>query len=160
MNDPSANVLSPDELRTLTGVLDEIIPASADGRLPGAGALGLADAIAEAMRKTPDLRPAVVQGLAALAELAGGRGSPDFAALPGDVRVELLNELTAAQPAFLPGLIFHTYVGYYQHPRVLEGLGMEPRPPHPEGYDLEPGDLGLLDAVRRRPPMYRIPEGS
>lgn len=161
MNDPDASPgLSPDETRTLTGVLDEIIPPSADGQLPGAGALGLAAAIDEAMRKTPDLRPAVVQGLTALAELAAGRGSPDFAALPGDVRLELLNELAAAQPAFLPGLIFHTYVGYYQDPRVLQGLGMEPRPPHPEGYELETGDLSLLDPVRRRPPMYRNPKGS
>ncbi len=161
MNDPSAPPgLSPDETRTLTGVLDEIIPPSPDGRLPGAGALGLAAAIDAAMRRTPDLRPAVVQGLAALAERAAGRGSPDFARLPGDVRLELLDELAATQPAFLPGLVFHTYVGYYQDPRVLQRLGMEPRPPHPQGYELETGDLGLLESVRRRPPMYRIPEGS
>ena len=49
----------------------------------------------------------------------------------------------------------HTYTGYYQHPRVLEALGLETRPPHPTGYPTIEGDLTLLDAVRGRARMYR-----
>ena len=48
-----------------------------------------------------------------------------------------------------------TYMAYYSNDRVLEGLGLEPRPPHPGGYAMEPNDLTLLDDVRRRPKLYR-----
>ncbi len=67
----------------------------------------------------------------------------------------VLNEIATTQPAFLPGLIFHGYVGYYQHPEVLEALGLEARPPHPKGYEMEPTDFSLLDDVRRRERLYR-----
>ena len=92
-------------------------------------------------QQAPELRPTIVQGLSALDELASGRGARDFAALSREDKLEALNELAAAQPAFLPGLILQSYVGYYQNDRVLEGLGLEPRPPYPDGYKMEPTDL-------------------
>ena len=143
------------ETSTLTGVLDEIIPPSRDGKLPGAGELGLVDYIADAVEKSPELKPAILEGLSALEDLSGGRSSEGFCALSKDEKAELLNELATTVPAFLPGLTFQTYLGYYQHPRVMEGLGLPGRPPHPKGYELEMGDLGLLDPVRARPRLYR-----
>ncbi len=56
---------------------------------------------------------------------------------------------------FLPGLLFHSYVAYYRDDRVLETLGLEARPPFPKSFPLEPGDLSRLEAVRRRPRIYR-----
>ena len=38
---------------------------------------------------------------------------------------------------------------------VLVGLGLEPRPPHPKGYELEPGNLDALERVRARGKLYR-----
>ena len=146
---------SEDQARTLAAVLDAIVPPSSDGRLPGAGEVGLVDGIVEAVRQSPDLRAAIVQGLASLEELAGARGSGGFAALSKEDRARVLEELSASAPAFLPALTFQTYLRYYQHPRVLAGRGLEPRPPYPDGYELATGDLSLLDAVRRRPRMYR-----
>ncbi len=145
----------PDAARTLTAVLDELIPPSVDGRLPGAGAVGLVGYLEDVCVRTPDLRPALDEGLAALAELARENDAESLADIPQPERAALLRELTARAPAFLPGLMFHTYAGYYQQPAVLEGLGVPPRPPFPEGYDLEPGDLGLLDPVRARPRLWR-----
>lgn len=156
MNDDEST-LSAAEARALECVLDEIVPPCEERALPGAGALGGVRYIQRALLQAPDLRPAVVQGLAELQRLATARGAEDFAAVPSSERRAMLDELATTQPAFLPGLIFHTYVGYYQEPRVLEALGIEPRPPFPKGYDMQPGDLGRLDAVRRRPPMYREP---
>jgi hypothetical protein len=151
----SDTVFSSDEARVLSAVLDEIVPARAGGPLPGAGALGLIARIENAVRASPDLRPAITQGLAALEERTRGRGAASFAELDRDARLEVLNEISSAAPAFLPALIFQTYVGYYEHPRVMEALGLEGRPPHPKGYAMEPGDLSLLDPVRARPKMYR-----
>jgi hypothetical protein len=153
--DTSGPGFSPDEERALASVLDEIIPPRSDGKLPGAGELGLALYIENAVRQTPDLGPAIAQGLTMLHDLAGRRGARGFAALSSPDKLEVLNEIATTQPGFLPGLIFHTYAGYYQDGRVMEALGLEPRPPHPDGYEMETGDLTLLDVVRRRPRMYR-----
>jgi hypothetical protein len=148
-------IFSEEQARSLAAVLDELIPPEPAAGLPGAGALGLVDAIAAAIVKARDLEPAVLQGLAALDALARSRGADGFPATAPADRAGLLNQLAASQPAFLPGLIFPCTVSYYQHPRVMEALGLEGRPPHPKGYDMEPSDFSLLDVVRRRAPLFR-----
>lgn len=148
------------DARVLAGVLDEIIPPSTDGRLPGAGELDLAGFIDQTLRKTPELHAMIRAGLAALDDLARRRTSRDFAALRPPEQRELLNEFASSEHAFPPVLMLHTYAGYYQHPRVVAALGLEPRPPHPKGYEMEPNDLTLLDAVRRRPKLYRDVAGA
>jgi hypothetical protein len=141
--------------RTLATVLDEIVPPSGDGVLPGAGALGVGAHIAQAIERTPELEFTIAPGLAAADELAAERDGRRFAELARERKLAVLRALDATQPAFLPTLTFHAYIGYYQHPRVIAALGLEPRPPHPAGYVMEPNDLTLLDSVRRRPKLYR-----
>ncbi len=137
----------------LASVLDALIPPSADGRLPGAGEIGLASAIEE---KLGAMCAFTARGLDALDALARERGANGFAALVAAERSDVLNAHAAADPGFLPGLVFQIYSIYYQHPRVQEGLGLEPRPPHPRGYALEQPDLdALLAPVRARAKLYR-----
>lgn len=128
----------------LAAVLDTIIPPSADGRMPGAGEL-LGDAFAQ----RAELAPLLDAGLDAL--------EPGFAQLPADARRAALEATAALAPAFLPTLVAQGFVAYYQDPRVREGLGLEARPPFPRGYELEAGDLSILDPVRQRDPIYREP---
>ena len=78
-----------------------------------------------------------------------------FAALAAVPRREVMNEVAAEDVGFVFTVLFHAYIGYYQHREVLRGLGREPRPPHPLGYEMAPDDLTLLDDVRRRPRLYR-----
>jgi hypothetical protein len=144
--------LTPKQKRTLDAVFDEIIPPSADGKLPGAGSLGLAEEIES---QTAFRWPAIEDGLAKLDELARLRGGVSFAGLPDEQRSPVLNELTTTHPTLLPSLIYPTLSGYYRAAPVMEALGRERRSPHPEGYELEPGDLSLLDPVRVRPTLYR-----
>ena len=151
----SMAALTGDELRTLARVLDLLIPRSVDGLLPGAGELGLAARIERVAQGEPGLRAALAAGIEALDLLAQRRGAPGFRALAGSDPLAVLNEVAAAQPGFLPGLLFHTCVGYYQDGRVLEGLGLAPRPPFPTGHALEPFDAALLEPARRRGKLYR-----
>jgi hypothetical protein len=155
MNETNAAGFSGDELRTLVCVLDLLIPPSGDGRLPGAGEVGVGARIDQLAQREPGLRAVVVAGVAALEELARACGASGFAALAGEARLAALHEVAAAHPGFVPSLIFHTYAGYYQEGRVLEGLGLDARPPFPIGHQLEPFDATLLDAVRRRSKLYR-----
>lgn len=149
------DLFTADELDSLSAVLDTIIPPSADGRMPGAGALGLVAQVERGLATMAMLVPAIQQGLAALDAIAREQGAANFAALSATARSEALRAINASQPAFLGPLLFHTYANYYQQPQVIAGIGLEARPPHPKGHVLEPGDFSLLDAVRGRGPIWR-----
>lgn len=140
----------------LSSLLDVLIPADAERGMPGAGALGLSP---ELCRSAPEILPLVDAGLRTLHAGARAAGAPDFASLPGTERVAAVRALSEAEPALLPALLFHLCRLYYAHPTMLAALGMPPRPPHPEGYEMEPNDLGLLDAVRARERIYREVQG-
>ncbi|MCP3982900.1 MAG: gluconate 2-dehydrogenase subunit 3 family protein [bacterium] len=151
MTDPRS-ITNDDETHALAGVLDVILPASADGRMPAASALGLAAPLRE---KLADAWPLIVSGLDACETAARARGSERFSALPQDGAAAVLEQVAAEEPAFLGSVIFHLYAAYYQHPVVVEALGLEARPPFPTGYPLEQGDLGQLERVRNGPRRYR-----
>jgi hypothetical protein len=137
---------------TLSAMLDCLIPADPARGLPGAGALGLARYVTE---RLGDALATLAPGFSALDAAAGEHGGRRFADLDAGDRAAVLRAHAERDPGFLAPLLFHTYAGYYQNPTVLEALGMEGRPPHPKGYELEPGDLTLLDPVRARPQLYR-----
>jgi len=139
--------LTRDQREILTCVLDQIVPPSADGRMPGAGSLGLADAVERFV--------ANAGALTALASALDALAAQEFAALAREQRAAAFADFAAREPGFVPGLIFPTYTSYYQHPRVYEALGLEPRPPPTKGYTLDARDLEKLDAVRARGPIWR-----
>jgi len=147
--------LNDDQRRALAPVLDGFIPPSDDGLLPGAGELGVAADLDEALQRDPDLLAQVASSLAGLDRLAAGRGSTRFTALSAAQQAEVMTELSCSEDAFPPMLLLYTLGCYYKHPRILAHYGFEARPPHPKGYDVAPIDLSLLDPVRARGPIYR-----
>ena len=150
--DAALSELSSEEMRLLAQVLDAIIPPGEGGVQPGAGEIGLGEIL---QQKAPALVPVLKEGLTALKREMESRQWLDFSGLAPEMKRSLLEATGAEHPGFFPGLLFPTYANYYQQPRVLEALGLEPRTPYPLGYDLEPGDLELLEPVRNRPPFYR-----
>jgi len=148
--------LSPEAQRTLVSVLDTILPPSTSGDCAGAGALGLAGHIENTLAASPELLPMLMAGLAAAEAAARSHGAGHFDELTQEARQQVLEEISSSEPGLLPTLTFHGYVGYYQHPDVMRALGLEARPPHPMGFEVETGDLGLLDPVRARPKLYRV----
>jgi hypothetical protein len=146
---------SPDRERALVAALDEILPASGDGRLPAGGFMVAAGLLERTFSILPDMRVPIAFGLDALDRAAAARGRGPFAALGPEDRRAVLDENAGADPAFLPTLMFLAYVSYYADPGVLRGIGFEPRPPHPEGYAMAPSDPALLDAVRARGRIWR-----
>ncbi|MCC6848239.1 MAG: gluconate 2-dehydrogenase subunit 3 family protein [Deltaproteobacteria bacterium] len=147
---PAAADLSADQRRALACVLDALVPPSPDGRLPGAGAAGVATHVERTLRTLPDLRAMVVDGLRDLDVQARAQHGRPFVACGEGERAALV----AAQ-GFGYALVPHTYVGYYQQDAVLEAIGMEPRPPHPKGYTVAENDLSLLAPVKARSKRYR-----
>jgi hypothetical protein len=150
--------LSSDEKRALAALLDVIVPPHRERGLPGAGQLGVGDLVEEGLCERPELRAGLVEALARLDRLAAARGSRrTFAQLDASGRRAVLDAASAELPDFLGPLVLQTYLGYYRHPRVLEALGLEVRPPYPGGYAVPPTDFSILDRVRRKTPFYRRP---
>jgi hypothetical protein len=146
---------SPHEIDTLAAVLDQVIPPSADGRLPGAGFVAHGARFGVVIRMLPGLDLGLAGGLAACDERARKRGAADYASLGDDDRLAVLNEVAAADGGFVPSLMFLAYATYYVEERVIAALDLEPRPPHPQGFTMPANDLGLLDPVRARGRLWR-----
>jgi len=135
----------------MNALLDLVIPPSSSGDLPGAGTLGLSPAVATALQADPLLGPLVEAGANALMEAALSEhpdGLPGLTPQAGKKLVE--THLTASHPLLIMGLSRYLYPAYYGHPRVLEGIGEPPRPPFPEGFDLEATAPELLEKLRAR----------
>ena len=130
--------------------LDLMIPASADGKMPSAGALDLAASLAETLETDIRLGPLVQAGLQAVDAESKTRDPGGLPALTAEEGGEVVQSQLADHPALMLGMSMHLYTAYYQHPRVLEGLGEPPRPPFPEGYVVEETDIELLEALERR----------
>jgi hypothetical protein len=130
--------------------LDAVIPPGKDGKLPGAGSLGLASDVAGRIEADPALGPVVQAGLQAVEDGALARDPAGLSGLSPQARVDVIESQLGTHPMLIIGVGLHLYPVYYQHPRVLEGLGEPPRPPFPEGYDLEETDLQLLEKLRGR----------
>jgi len=148
----SEDTLSSAHRATLDAVLNLIVPPSADARLPGAAEVGVPEyLLAEARDALPELR----RELDELDARALAAFSQAFAALDPARREALVGELRARDPSFMSRLALETVTCYYMHDRVLEGLGMEARPPAPKGYQVMMGDLTLLAPVRARGKIWR-----
>ena len=134
----------------MKALLNLMIPPSASGELPGAGALGLEPEVATALQADPLLGPMVEVGAQAVREAAlteHPEGLPGMAPKDG---TKLLEAQLTAHPFLMMGMLRYLYPAYYQHPRVLEGIGEAPRPPFPEGFDVEATDAELLEKLRAR----------
>jgi hypothetical protein len=146
---PAETILTPaqrDDLRAIAGVM---IPAGAEFAAPGADDPAIqADIVATLGRDADPVRAA----LDALARLAGQQ---PLAALDPARREAVATRLRAEGGTAIATLARVILQCYYRDDRVVRSLGLEPRPPYPQGHVLEDGDWSLLDPVRVRPALWR-----
>ena len=140
--------LTGDEIADFRSLAGFIVPPSTKYGVPGADdATIFADIQASVGRDLPSVRAA----LARLRTLAGG----PFAALDADRRAEVAAQLRADGGMAVRVLTRLVLLCYYRDDRVMVSLGIEARPPFPQGHVIEQGDWSLLDAVRARKPFWR-----
>ncbi len=144
--------LSPQQRALLDVILDRLIPAAC--KMPGAGQAGTADHIDGVVGASPRMARLFAAGLRSIESAAVRRGT-DFVDMSGDQKDEILRGIEANKSAFFETLLLHTYNGYYSNPRVVEALGLEPRPPQPRGHEVEFGDFSSLEVVQSRGQAYR-----
>jgi hypothetical protein len=138
----------------MDALLNLVIPPNASGSLPGAGTLGLSPAVATGLQADPLLGPMVGAGLQAIWEAARSQQKEGLAGMTPEAGTKLVQTRVSANPFFMMGLLRYLYPAYYQHPQVLRGIGEAPRPPFPEGFDVEGTDAGLLEKLQARRRAY------
>ena|SRR5438067_3110775 len=143
--EPVLTQVQRDDLRMIAAMM---IPESDEYKVPGADDPKIqADILATLGRDTRLVREA----LDLLARLAG----KPLADLDSSQREAVAKEFRSSGGAAAATLIRVVLQCYYRDDRVLRSLGLELRPPFPQGYTLEQGDWSLLDPVKARPPMWR-----
>jgi hypothetical protein len=140
--------LTPTQRDDLRAIAAMIIPASAEFDVPGADDPAIQADIITTLDRDAD---AVREALDLLAHLAG----QPLAELDPARREAVATELRATGGEAVTTLTRVILQCYYRDDRVVRSLGLEPRPPYPQGHVLEDGDWSLLDPVRARPPMWR-----
>ena len=143
----ATGALSPAQHDLLSGALDQIVPHEC-GR-PGAGEAGAADYVDGVLERNPGLRHTFLSGLAAL------DAPTPFESLTDDEKVSRMRCVEASHPDFFTTLVREGYAGYYSNPAVVEALGLDPTPPQPVGYVLEPFDYNLLDNPKKLGKLYK-----
>lgn len=137
---------------TLGALVDLLIPASRDGRMPAASSLALYD---DASALPADVLGTFRDGLDRLDVSARDVHGRAFAELDVAAAQDLAGALRVEAPRFANLFMMHTAARYYQHDRVLPLIGLEPRPPWPTGNTVKDGDWTLLEPVRARGKFYR-----
>jgi hypothetical protein len=130
-------------LDVLRALLDTLLPASDDGRMPSAADL---DFIGHLER----LDSAYVPQLAAVLR-AFDLG---FARLDIAARVAEVTRFAQRDPTAFRQLLQRVYDCYYQNDRVRIAIGMTAGAPFPQGNTVVTGDLSLLDPVIRNRGQY------
>lgn len=147
MTEPPAAL---NDLGFMKALLDLIIPSSGSGDLPGAGELGLAPDVVASIQADPALGPLVEGGVQALQEAARSQHREGLPGMAAEAGAQLVEAQLATHPFFIMGILRYLYPAYYQHPQVLEGIGEQPRPPFPEGFEVEATDVELLKKLEAR----------
>ncbi len=144
--DSSLTPAQRDDLRAIAAVM---IPASTEYDVPAADDLVIQADIVTTLGRDTAL---VCEALSQLASLAG-RPLASLDLANQEAVVTQLREKGGPAVATLSRVILQCY---YRDDRVVRSLGLEPRPPFPQGHVLEDGDWSLLDSVRVRAQMWRL----
>jgi hypothetical protein len=134
-----------EDLRAIAALM---IPASIEFSVPGADDPRIQRDITATLGRDTGL----VQE--ALNQLAGLAGRP-LASLDLARREAVALKLRAKGGPAVATLSRVILQCYYRDDRVVRSLGLEVRPPFPQGHVLEDGDWSLLDLVRSRVPFWR-----
>ncbi|HAX96047.1 MAG TPA: hypothetical protein DCY35_05935 [Prolixibacteraceae bacterium] len=145
-----SEIVNLENRRTLFALVNMIIPPSKDRKMPGAADIGFVDYV-----YSEKALLWIQEGLSEITELSHIQYEREFSILSGPEQMRIIDGLRRRKFRFFSNLLAQVVSFYYQNDRVLALIGLESRPPFPQGYQLEEGDLTLLEPVYNRGKIYR-----
>lgn len=156
---PSTTSLwNSEQLFLLNGILAQLIPSGADGKIPSAAEFGVADFISQKVASNSELEQLFTQGLKYSEDLLrqSGKMATEFS---DEEWIAFVSFLEQSQQSFFETLLRSTYEGYYSESTIRPLFGLSSEPTQPEGYSVpsdEPMELDrMLEPVRQRGVCYR-----
>jgi hypothetical protein len=136
------------DLQTLRCIVGHIIPSSARFTLPGADDPEIFNDFLNSVGTEKDrIRLAL--------DFIHGLTTKPLSEIPIEVQKKILTDFRQDRPDLASAVQATTIFSYYRDPRVLKAIGVEARPPFPDGYEVEQGNWSLLDPVRARGPLFK-----
>ena len=152
MDNETKSLFTDDERLAVTALAAMVIPASNEYGVPGADDPAIVDNIlVDASRCPEQLKDA----LAVLGTLAQEEAGLPYASLSDDKREAITSAFRKSHAGHAKLFANLTVQGYYRDDRIMRSIGLDPRPPHPQGYEVEQGDWSLVDPVKKKAPFYR-----
>jgi Gluconate 2-dehydrogenase subunit 3 len=140
------------QMAVLNALIDLLIPASPDRRMPAAKSLALFADISDMPAKD---RALFEGGLAELQARSTKRHGVGFAQLDASEAKTLADAVRSEGSPFVQCFMTQTVGRYLAHDVVMPLIGLDARPPWPQGNSVAEGDWSLLDVVRKRAKIYR-----
>lgn len=148
----SDNPFTKHQQRTLLALVGAVIPASTEFGTPGADDPAI---VADILATARPHHAAVANALSQIESTAGKQHDAAYTDLDVATRAGIASDLSRSRFAGVGTLVTIAAQCYYRDDRVMRSLGMEPRSPYPDGFDIPQGDWSLLEPVRQRGEIYK-----
>jgi Gluconate 2-dehydrogenase subunit 3 len=143
---------SDTQMSTLNVLIELMVPASRDGRMPSAKSLQLYEDVSDLPTKDHAL---FESGLVEIEARALRQHRKPFAQLQTEDARAMVEALRREAAPFIQSFMVHTAGRYFAHDEVVLLMGLELRPAWPKGHIVTQGDWSLIDVVKQRAKIYR-----
>ena len=131
-------------------IVEMVIPA--DDEMPGAADPDILYAIISRMEENATV---AAMALGVIDEISARHSNQSFLESGQQDRQAVIEIFRAEQVELAQFIQLYVVASYYQDDRVMAALGLEARPPHPGGYEVEKTDWSILDPVRSKEKIFR-----
>jgi len=149
---PKKHKLNDPQWFALRAIADQIVPPSAKYSVPGGGDEQICK---EVLGDVGQNLPKLIDTLEAINTIAHDLGGNDLGQLETSAHEAIALTFRHTHPKLADRLAMWVTQCYYRDERVLESLGLDARPPFPQGYEIESGDWAELKPVTNRSPIFR-----
>jgi len=147
-----------DERKLLKLILQEIIPASEDGKIPAAGLANVINYLEKKVKEDLNLRKLFNVGILRVNDFVISTAK-NINYIDSKETIFILKKIEDEEPLFFKEFLKHTYMGYYSEPSIRSYFGVSSNPPHPNGYEVPEEGPNLLESlvepVKKRGICYR-----
>ena len=147
------------EHEILHRILEAIIPASKDGKIPSANNILIIEKLKQEAIKDNKFKSLLLDGLKHIKHMLIVTGN-DLNSIDLRNFTNLICKLEDQKPEFFNAFLRQTYIAYYNQPSIRTHFGLSANQPHPEGYNVPSETIeeisSLVAPVINRGACYRI----
>ena len=147
------------EHEILHRILEAIIPASKDGKIPSANNILIIEKLKQEAIKDNKFKSLLLDGLKHIKHMLIVTGN-DLNSIDLRNFTNLICKLEDQKPEFFNAFLRKIYIAYYNQPSIRTHFGLSANPPHPEGYNVPSETIeeisSLVAPVIKRGACYRF----